>query len=83
MTCFARFAALFLVAVFAGIGTASAADYPNKPVKSIVPYPPGGTTDVLARSMAHKGAGPALVDLIGGQVQGVLRQPVVVGATLD
>jgi len=29
-----------------------AADYPTKPVKWIVPYPPGGTTDLLARFMA-------------------------------
>lgn len=29
------------------------ADYPNKPIKWIVPYPPGGTTDLLARLMAQ------------------------------
>jgi tripartite-type tricarboxylate transporter receptor subunit TctC len=28
-------------------------DYPNKPIKWIVPYPPGGTTDLLARLMAQ------------------------------
>jgi tripartite-type tricarboxylate transporter receptor subunit TctC len=28
-------------------------DYPNKSVKWIVPYPPGGTTDVLARIIAQ------------------------------
>ena len=33
-------------------GTAVAADYPTKPVHWIVPYPPGGTTDVLARLTA-------------------------------
>jgi tripartite-type tricarboxylate transporter receptor subunit TctC len=31
----------------------SEADYPNKPIKWIVPYPPGGTTDLLARLMAQ------------------------------
>ena len=32
---------------------ALAADYPVKPVKWIVPYPPAGTTDVLARIVAQ------------------------------
>ncbi|HET8749004.1 MAG TPA: tripartite tricarboxylate transporter substrate binding protein [Ramlibacter sp.] len=27
-------------------------DYPTKPIKFIVPYPPGGTTDLLARLMS-------------------------------
>jgi len=44
---------MVLFAVFAGIGAASAADYPARPVKWIVPYPPGGTTDVLARIIAQ------------------------------
>src|SRR5437868_2722800 len=34
-------------------GPASAADYPNRPIKCIVPCPPGGTTDVLARIIAQ------------------------------
>src|SRR5450759_296841 len=48
-----RFAAIVLFAIFAGIGTASATDYPVRSVKWIVPYPPGGTTDVLARIIAQ------------------------------
>jgi len=44
------------MAAFAAIGafgSAHAADYPTKPVRWIVPYPPAGTTDVLARIVAQ------------------------------
>ena len=47
----ARFAAAALLAAVASV-TAIASDYPNRPVKWIVPYPPGGTTDTLARLIA-------------------------------
>ena len=44
-----------VAALWASPSTALAQqDYPNKPVKWIVPYPPAGTTDVLAR-MARQG----------------------------
>ncbi len=34
---------------------AMAADaYPNKPIRLVVPYPPGGATDVIGRVMAQK-----------------------------
>ena len=33
---------------------ASAQDYPNKPIKLIIPYPPGGATDVIGRIVALK-----------------------------
>jgi len=46
--------ALALAALWACPSTALAQqDYPNKPVKWIVPYPPAGTTDVLARIVAQ------------------------------
>jgi tripartite-type tricarboxylate transporter receptor subunit TctC len=34
-------------------GMARAADYPDRPIHWIVPYPPGGTTDVIARDVAQ------------------------------
>jgi len=45
--------ALALLVSLAGIGTAAALDYPTRAVKWIVPYPPGGTTDVLARIVSQ------------------------------
>ncbi len=45
--------------------SALAQDYPNKPVKIIVPFPPGGTSDVMGRMMAP-------------ELSKILNQPVVV-----
>jgi tripartite-type tricarboxylate transporter receptor subunit TctC len=38
----------------AGSQSAWASDYPTRAVRWIVPYPPAGTTDVLARIMAQR-----------------------------
>lgn len=38
-------------------GVSTAQDYPNKPIRLIVPFPPGGGTDVLAREAAIKVSG--------------------------
>ena len=41
------------------VSPAVAQSYPNKTITIVVPFPPGGTTDVLARAVANK-LGPAL-----------------------
>src|ERR1700757_360665 len=41
------------------------ADYPNRPLKLVVPYPPGALTDLLARA-------------IGERLATALKQPVII-----
>ncbi len=48
----AALAALALAAP--GIALAQAQAYPDKAVKLVVPYPPGGATDVIGRVLAQK-----------------------------
>jgi tripartite-type tricarboxylate transporter receptor subunit TctC len=68
-------AAVAFAAVAFAAGPAFAQAWPSKPITLIVPFPAGGTTDVLARSLADK-------------LQQSLGQPVIVeskpgaGATL-
>jgi tripartite-type tricarboxylate transporter receptor subunit TctC len=38
----------------ASIGSVSAQDYPNRPVKWVVGYPPGGATDIIARLLGQR-----------------------------
>jgi tripartite-type tricarboxylate transporter receptor subunit TctC len=45
---------LAATAVWALAVPAMAQDYPSKPIKLIVPYPPAGATDVIGRVMAQK-----------------------------
>ena len=48
-----RTALLATLAAFAVAAPAQPADYPNKPIKFIVPVPPGGAADVMSRMVAE------------------------------
>jgi tripartite-type tricarboxylate transporter receptor subunit TctC len=42
------------ISAFASIPGASALDYPTRPVKWVVGYPPGGATDIIARLLGQR-----------------------------
>jgi tripartite-type tricarboxylate transporter receptor subunit TctC len=58
-------AALSLWSAPEGVSAADAPNWPSRPIKIIAPFPPGGSTDILAREIAQ-------------QLQGELGQTVVV-----
>jgi tripartite-type tricarboxylate transporter receptor subunit TctC len=68
---FARaLAAALVAACVLASGAASAQTYPNRPITMLVPFPPGGATDAIARiiqdSMAKSLGQPIVAENIGG-----------------
>jgi tripartite-type tricarboxylate transporter receptor subunit TctC len=69
---FRRFSpvAVCLAAVFSAVAPAHAQGYPSRPVRLVVPFPPGGVSDVLARILQPKFAEflgqPVVIDNKGG-----------------
>src|SRR5262249_56937678 len=63
-------AAALLAAGISAIGPASAQTYPSRPITLVVPYPPGGATDAIARiiqdSMSQSLGQQIVVENIGG-----------------
>jgi tripartite-type tricarboxylate transporter receptor subunit TctC len=77
---------LAAVIVLSLAGAAAAQDYPNKAIRIVVPYPPGGGTDVVARTIAQKMnellGQPAIVDNRAG-ANGIIGTDQVAKAPAD
>src|SRR6187455_1655561 len=59
-----RFKAVLAILCALGfMGAAAAQNYPAKPVRIILPFPPGGPSDILGRALAQK-----LTEQVGQQV---------------
>src|SRR5438876_9107974 len=58
-------AAAFCALIFMAPTVAAQTTYPDRPIKLVVPYPPGALTDLLARA-------------IGDRLSASLKQPVIV-----
>jgi len=78
--------AVSAITLVAPLPALAQADYPNKPVKIIVPFPAGGTSDVMGRLVADELGKllkqPFIVDNIGG-AGGVIGTDKGVKSTAD
>jgi tripartite-type tricarboxylate transporter receptor subunit TctC len=81
---FTRFAALTLLALGASLPALAQSGYPNKPIRVIVPFAAGSTTDIIARAITDKMSAsmgqPIVVDNRGGASGTIGQQAVATSA---
>src|SRR5215468_9398194 len=65
-----RFVAALALALVAGSAAVQAQTYPSRQITIVVPFPPGGSTDVVGRIMAEKMrpllGQPVIIENVGG-----------------
>lgn len=81
-----RWTGLVAAAILAGAGTVGAQNYPDKPIRLVVGFPPGGAADILGRIAAQQlsnslGA-QVVVDNRGG-ADGLVATEITVHAVAD
>lgn len=54
---FLRLLSFSLFPFLFSLGSATAADYPARPIRLVIPFPPGGSIDIVARSVAQRWSG--------------------------
>ena len=61
---------VLVVAALLDAGAAAAQVYPTRPITLVVPFPPGGSTDVIARILAERMkrplGQPVIIENVGG-----------------
>ena len=84
--CVAGLCALALLATAPPAAAADAKAYPQRPIRFIVPFPPGGGNDIVGRIVAHKlaeGLGQNVVVDNRGGAGGTLGTNLVAKAPAD
>jgi tripartite-type tricarboxylate transporter receptor subunit TctC len=79
-------ACTLVLAALAAAGLASAQSYPTRPVRVLIPFPPGGNVDVFGRVLwpqVEKELGQSVVIDNRGGANGILGSHIVANATPD